>query len=217
MTPVVEGAPDRDRLCPEAAVREANDNRGAGAQHAADLAQHDDRLLQILDRDADHRGVGAGIGERQPRVLVEVLHKPTAEARIGGQFLGIHAVADDFAILDLGRQVADPAAHQIEQRAAGRQHGAIKLGQGRDRAVIDVLDEPRRLIEQRVVGFVETGEGARREAQRVFRRVSHSGASAVVWAARVRPGSQAGNRGHRRRHRIAAATALAGRGCGHAD
>src|SRR2546430_10736182 len=28
-----------------------------------------------------------------------------------------------------------------EQRAAGRQHGAIKLGQGRDRAVINVLDE----------------------------------------------------------------------------
>src|ERR1051326_9334770 len=70
VTPVIEGAPDRDRLGPEAAVRKADDNRRAGAQHAAYLPQHRDRLLQVLDRDADHRGIETGIGERQFRLLV---------------------------------------------------------------------------------------------------------------------------------------------------
>src|SRR5262245_25336402 len=64
--------------------------------------------------------------------------------------------------------MADPAAHQIEERAARRQHGAIEIRQRGDRAVIDVLDETGRLVEQRVVRFVEAGEGARRQAQRVL-------------------------------------------------
>ena len=92
--------------------------RAAGAQHARDLAQHRDRLLQILHRDADHRRVDAVVVERQVRVLVQVLHEPAAEARVRRQLGCVHAVADDLGITDLRRQMADPAAHQIEQHAA---------------------------------------------------------------------------------------------------
>src|SRR5260370_737323 len=56
MAAIVEGAPDRDRLGPEAAVREADDDGGTGPQRTPDFAQYRDRPLQVLDRDADHRG-----------------------------------------------------------------------------------------------------------------------------------------------------------------
>src|SRR5271169_741143 len=56
---IVKRSPDRHRLGPEAAVREADSRRAAGPQHPRALAQDLDRALQILDRDADHRRVDA--------------------------------------------------------------------------------------------------------------------------------------------------------------
>ena len=46
---VIEPAPDRHRLGPEAAVGEADRDESAWAQHPRDLAQHRHGLLQILD------------------------------------------------------------------------------------------------------------------------------------------------------------------------
>src|SRR5258706_6643654 len=102
---VVEGAPDRDGLGPEAAVRKADHERRAGPQRASHFTHHRHRPLPILSRDADRRGIEAGIGEWQFRVAIEVLDKPAAEARVGGQLLGIHAVAYYLRVLDFGRQV----------------------------------------------------------------------------------------------------------------
>src|SRR2546423_1650052 len=73
---IVEGAPDRHRLGREAAVREADNDGRAGAQRAPYLAQHAHRPLQVLDRDADHRRIEAGIGEGQMRVAVQGLNEP---------------------------------------------------------------------------------------------------------------------------------------------
>ena len=81
--------------------------------------------------------------ERQVRILVQILDEPAAEARVRRQFGFVHAVADDFGIFDLRRQMADPAAHQIEQHAALRQHAAIEIGQRGDRVLVDMIDEPR--------------------------------------------------------------------------
>src|SRR5258708_4107054 len=124
MPAIVQRAPDRHRLGPEAAVREADDERRAGPQHPPDIAQYGDRLLQILDRHADHRRVDAGVGERQPGFAVEVLDEPTIEPRVGGQLGGVQAMADHLAVADLRWQMADPAAHQVEQYAAGGQYAA---------------------------------------------------------------------------------------------
>src|SRR5207247_4799798 len=55
VTLVIELPPDRNRLCPKAPVREADDERRAGPQHSGDLAEDRHGLLQVLDRDADHR------------------------------------------------------------------------------------------------------------------------------------------------------------------
>ena len=76
-----------------------------------DLSKHRQRLLQVLDRHADHGGVDARRIEGESGIAVEVSHKPTSQPRVGGEFSRIHAVADDLRIADLGRQVADPAAH----------------------------------------------------------------------------------------------------------
>src|ERR1700730_8630029 len=43
---VIELPPDRNRLGPKAPVREADDERRPGPQHAGDLAKHRYRLLQ---------------------------------------------------------------------------------------------------------------------------------------------------------------------------
>jgi len=161
---VVESPPDRHGFCPEAPVRKADDERAAGPQNASDLAQHRHRLLQILDRHADHRRIDVRIRKRQRRVAVQVLDEPAVEPRIGGQFGGIHAVADHFGINHFRRQMADPAAHQIEQDAARGQYAAIELRQRGNCPVVDVMDEPGRLVKKLVLLPIDLGEGALRQS-----------------------------------------------------
>ena len=45
--------------------------------------------------------------------------------------------ADDAPVRDLGRQVADPAAHQVEDGTTGRKKFAVELSDG-----VDVGDQP---------------------------------------------------------------------------
>src|SRR5215472_18304984 len=54
---IVKRPPNCHRLCPEAPVREADDERRTRTQQARNLAQYCDRLLQILDRNTDHRRI----------------------------------------------------------------------------------------------------------------------------------------------------------------
>src|SRR6516165_6400637 len=168
MTVVVERPPDGDGLCPEAAVREADHEWCPRPQYPRDFTQYRDRSLQVLDRHANHRGVEAGIAERQARLTVEVLDEPTVEPRIGGELGGVHAVADHLLVRDFRRQVADPAAHQVEQHAIRRQQVAVEAGQRRYGTLVDVTDEPRRLIEDLVRLVVELGKGAVRQPELIL-------------------------------------------------
>ena len=69
-------------------------------------------------------------------------------------------MADHLGVAHLRRQMADPAAHQVEQYAAVRQGRPVQFGQCGDRAVVDMQHEARRLVEEFVLFRVEFGEGA---------------------------------------------------------
>ena len=75
---------------------------------------------------------------------------------------------DHLGVVDLGRQMADPAAHQIEQHPIRRQNGAVKAGQRRNRPVVDMANQPRRLVEDRVVLGVELGERITRQPEPIL-------------------------------------------------
>src|SRR5262249_5186758 len=98
-------------------------------------------------------------------------------------FFAIHPEQNHFAIRDLGRQMADPAAHQIEDCSARRKVFAIELGDGRDGLVVDVRDEARILIAELVRRLVESREECCRGRDHGHRS---EGPSACGLRARVR-------------------------------
>ncbi len=158
MSRAVEGCPDGHRLGREAAVREADHRRGAGAQHARDLGQDGHGALEIPDRDADQCGVDAGRVERQARLGVEVLHEMPGQARVGGEFGRAQAVAGDAGITDLVRQVADPTRHQVEDVAARRDDLPVEVGDRPDGGGIDMGHEARLRVERGIGIAVVLGE-----------------------------------------------------------
>lgn len=105
----VERSPDRHGLGRKTAIGEADDERRARHQHASHLGERLDRLLQILYTDAAQRGIKGLIAKKKPKILVEVLHEPPRQARVGRQFGAVHAVADNLGIVAIAGQMADPA------------------------------------------------------------------------------------------------------------
>ena len=71
-----------------------------------------------MNPDTDQYGIVARILFGQVRHIVQVLDEPAIEARVGREFLCVHAVADDLGIGDVVRQVADPARHEVEHPPA---------------------------------------------------------------------------------------------------
>ena len=59
--------------------------------------------------------------ERQPGVGVEVLDHEGVETLVAPQLHLVHAEPDHPPVLDLGREVADPTAHKVQDLAAGRE------------------------------------------------------------------------------------------------
>ena len=147
-----------DRFRRKAAVRHRDDQPPARREHARDVAEYFDRAHQILHRHRDQHGVERAVVERQPRIAIEVLHHPHVEPRIRVEFGGVHAETGDRRVARFFRQMRNPRRHQVEYAPAVRQHVAVVLRQRRDRAGIDVRDEPRHLIEVRVVALVDARE-----------------------------------------------------------
>ncbi len=154
MTVGIERAPDCHCFHREAAVREADHERRAGDQHAADFGEHRYRPLQILSTDAAQPSIEGALIEGQCCLAVEIPHEPAVQARVGGELVGVHAVAHDLGILDIVGQMTDPARHQIENAAAVGERGAVEAGQRRDSTRIDVGDQSRRRVEGKIIARI---------------------------------------------------------------
>jgi hypothetical protein len=114
---VVELMPDSDRLIWKTTIREGDDRRSADLQHAPDLSQHLHRPGQVIDGDADPNPIELRIPERQVRIRVQILDHVGVEPLIAAQLYLVHAEPDHAAVFDFRRQVADPAAHEVQDRA----------------------------------------------------------------------------------------------------
>lgn len=147
---VIERAPDGDGFGRKTTVREADDDRRAGPEHAGDVGEDLKRALEILDADTTRRGVEHAVGEWQPRARIEVLDDEAVDLRIGGEFSCIHAVADGFASERVGK-MADTTRHEIENSAVARDMVGVEARQRVDGRRVDVRDESRGGIERTVI------------------------------------------------------------------
>ena len=66
-------------------------NGRAGAQHPGHLLEHLDRPHQVVHRDAAGGGGERGVGERQRRVDVQVLHDAGRRHRVGVELVLVQA------------------------------------------------------------------------------------------------------------------------------
>ena len=67
-------------------------------------------------------------------------------------------MADHLGVTDLRRQMADPAAHEVEDGSARRKMLAVEPSDGGDGRIVDVGDEARRRVEQLVRRLVDAAE-----------------------------------------------------------
>jgi hypothetical protein len=107
------------------------------------FAEYIDGALQVLYRNAQTRAIKIGVRQRKYWFYVQVLNEPSRKTRVCGELFVIHPLANDAGIGDVIGQMADPAAHQIQHLATGRQALAVGLRHNSDRAIIDVGDKPR--------------------------------------------------------------------------
>ena len=115
--------------------------------------------------------------KRQLRVFVQIQHHRLRQLRVPSQLLGVHPQAHDARCLIILRVVRYPARAEVEQgdfllvggergrrRSRGKVPG-VEVGQGGDGSVVNVGDEPRGVVEERVVGPA----GVRRREGKSFR------------------------------------------------
>ena len=156
---VVERAPGGDRLGREAPVRERDREGAVRPEDAPDFGEHLDGARQVLHRDAAQRGVEGAVGVGECGVGVQALNRVLGQARVLGQLRSIHPEPGHAAELQVGREVAHPARHQVQDVVADREVLAVERGDGGLRAVVDVVDEPGPGVELAVVGLVGAAEG----------------------------------------------------------
>ena len=112
-------------------------------------------MLQILPAGNDQGAVRAVVVEGEGLILIEVLNPVPIESGVGGQLLIVEAMANHLVVVDVVRQMADPAAHQIQNLGAGRNPLAIQLRQPSAEAGVEMVNEARLAVEQRVITAIE--------------------------------------------------------------
>ena len=149
----------------------------------------------VLDRDGAGRAVERLVVERKPRVAIDVVHDVPRELRVVGHLLGVQPQSDDLGGTESGGQVAAPAAHQIEEPPAGGQDLRVETAERGDRAVVDVDDLARDVVEPLVRRLVVPRVRGRRE-ETVAADLVHHGAPSVTSTAGTRGGTVTTRSGH---------------------
>src|SRR5215204_5389650 len=155
MAPVIQPVPDLDRLRRKTAIGECDRQRCTDLEHPTDFAQYLHGPGQVIYRDADSNPVELCLSERQFGVRVQVLDDVGVEPLVAAQLHLVHAEPDHTPVFDLGRKVADPTAHEVEELSSGRKQLPVQLRDRRDCGFVYVRDEPGRPVEllvRRLVG-----------------------------------------------------------------
>ena len=155
MFAVVPISPHLRRFGEKHPIAERHDQGAVRTCDAKQLRCNGFRLLQILPASHDQGGIDTGIVERQMLILVEVLHPMTIEAWIGSQFLLIESMANDALIVDIFRQMAHPAAHQIKNHCARRNPLAIQIREPLAETGIEMMHKAWFAVEQRIVAAIQ--------------------------------------------------------------
>ena len=155
----IEPAPDR--FAGEAAVRERADEATARTEHPVHLGEYVEGAGEVVDGDAADDIVERAIGEREVGVAIEVMHDSFGRRRVGLQFLGVHAEYGQALRRIL--EVRNPRRHQVEHVTLHLEF-AVEGADAGDRSVVDMGDEPCRLVELGIVVLVEPGEESWRKS-----------------------------------------------------
>ena len=128
--------PHHHRLRLEAAVALRQDELSTRLQHAVNLLEDLERLDQVVDADDARGGVEGVVVVRQRRVDVEVLRLKVGELRVARELALHHARRRDprHLLRKVGRVVRDPAAANVQDRAARRYILLVIVGERAHRA-----------------------------------------------------------------------------------
>src|SRR5207245_10790284 len=127
--------------------REGHDDGRARPEHAAHLAQEEDGVDHVLNRDRAHRAVELRVAERESWITIHVVNDVAPELWVVRHLLRVQTQSHDGARAEAGREMTAPTAHQIEEAATGRQNLGVQLPERGDRAVVDVDDLARNDVE----------------------------------------------------------------------
>ena len=120
-------------------------------------------MEQVLDRHCAHGTVELFVGERQPRLAVQIVDDVARQLRIVDHLLGVQPEAYHGARRQAWRQMTAPAAHEVEERPVSGQHVGIGVAQRRDGSVVDVDNLAGVGVELGVGSLIVAHVGARRK------------------------------------------------------
>ena len=147
--------PDLGSFGEKHAIAERHDHLTVRTRDPQKLLGDGFRLLQILPTRHDQGAVHAAVFKGKRLRLVEVLHPMPIEAGIGLQLLRVEAMADHLLVTPIVRQVAHPAAHQIQHHGTGGDAVAVQLSQSSSETAIQMLNEPGFAVKEGVVTAIQ--------------------------------------------------------------
>mmetsp|Transcript_12917 Transcript_12917/g.40584 ORF Transcript_12917/g.40584 Transcript_12917/m.40584 type:complete len:222 (+) Transcript_12917:295-960(+) len=165
MLEIAHAEPHPDRLGRKAAVALREDETAARLEHAAHLLEDLKRLGQVVHRDDTRDDVERPVVKWKFGLHIQVSRLEIGELRVGGKLARVHARGRD-ARHALGKVVwvvRHPARADVQDRRAVGDRRLVIVGERAHGALVNVVDEARRVVEIRIVRLVRARERGRRE------------------------------------------------------
>mmetsp|Transcript_11292 Transcript_11292/g.19598 ORF Transcript_11292/g.19598 Transcript_11292/m.19598 type:complete len:305 (+) Transcript_11292:181-1095(+) len=158
MLQVIGLKPNVDCLGRETPVGHGHDGPPPGAQHAADLVEDGQGLVQVVHGHHAGHQVETLVLVGQLRLHVQVAHEVVVQLGVLGQLVLVHPGARAPAVLPVLREVAHPGGADVQNVRPLRECLLVEAGEGAHGRVVDVVHEPGVLVEHRVLLLVHTLE-----------------------------------------------------------